>query len=210
MKIYYNIIYTLFFAFAISLNTSIGNTYEPKKKIIDTCEIASLNAFKTYGLVVDSCSNQSLYAAVYNYLGIPYRSAGKSEKGFDCSGFASTLYKVVFNKKISGSANDIFKTLKPLDKSELQEGDLIFFKRGKGRIFHVGVYLANNKFAHSESHIGVTISDINENYWKRYFYKGGRLSHDQASLIKDDLQLSKTPQPSKAKVVRKTKRHRKH
>lgn len=210
MKIYFKFILVFFFTFALLVNASVGRTHEPKKRIIDTCELANFSVFKKYGLEIDSCSNRSLYAAVYNYLGVPYRSAGRSERGFDCSGFASTLYKVVFNKKIIGSASDIFKTTKPLSKSELQEGDLIFFKRGKGRIFHVGVYLANNKFAHSESRIGVTISDMNENYWRRYFYKGGRLTHDQLSQLKDNLQPAKKLQKPTVNIVRKSEGLQKH
>ena len=60
-------------------------------------------------------------------------------------------------------------------KEELKEGDLVFFKINSKSISHVGVYLGDDKFAHASSSKGVMISNLNEAYWKRYYYKGGRL-----------------------------------
>ena len=57
----------------------------------------------------------------------------------------------------------------------MQEGDLVFFKIKSSAISHVGVYIGDNKFAHASSSKGVMISNLNEPYWSRYYYKGGRL-----------------------------------
>jgi lipoprotein Spr len=54
-------------------------------------------------------------------------------------------------------------------------GDLVFFKIKKNRISHVGVYLGNNKFAHSAVKGGVRIDSLDTPYYKKTFYKGGRL-----------------------------------
>ena len=62
----------------------------------------------------------------------------------------------------------------PLNKEDLKEGDLVFFKIKSKSISHVGVYLGDNRFAHSSTG-GVKISNINEPYYSRYFYKGGRI-----------------------------------
>ena len=51
------------------------------------------------------------------------------------------------------------------------EGDILFFKIKKGQISHVGVYLGNNTFAHASVHSGVIISDLDEDYYKKYFFK---------------------------------------
>jgi len=37
------------------------------------------------------------------------------------------------------------------------------------------VYLGENRFAHASSSRGVVISNLNEPYYSRYFYKGGRI-----------------------------------
>ena len=49
----------------------------------------------------------------------------------------------------------------------LSEGDLVVFRgvRGPG-IDHVGVYLEDGKFVHASTSIGVTISDLSEEYYK--------------------------------------------
>jgi len=51
----------------------------------------------------------------------------------------------------------------------------LFFKIGRRYISHIGIYLGDNKFMHASRSEGVTISDLDEPYWKRYFYKAGRL-----------------------------------
>jgi lipoprotein Spr len=61
------------------------------------------------------------------------------------------------------------------NKEELKEGDLVFFKIGSRSITHMGVYMGNNKFAHASSSKGVMISDLDEAYWRKYYYKGGRM-----------------------------------
>jgi len=63
----------------------------------------------------------------------------------------------------------------PISKDELKEGDLIFFKIKSHYISHMGVYIGDNKFAHASSSRGVMISNLDESYWKRYYYKSGRL-----------------------------------
>lgn len=130
-----------------------------------------------YGLNNDSLFNPFLYQAVQDWLGTCYRYGGRSKEGIDCSDFTSVLYEKVYNINLTGSAGDMYKKCSPLTRSELQEGDLVFFKIRKHFISHVGVYLANNKFAHASSGAGVIISDLNDPYYSRYFYKGGFIAN---------------------------------
>ena len=62
----------------------------------------------------------------------------------------------------------------PVSKDDLKEGDLVFFKIHSRSISHVGIYLGNNRFAHASSK-GVAISSLDDAYYSRYFYKGGRM-----------------------------------
>jgi lipoprotein Spr len=72
---------------------------------------------------------------------------------------------IVFNKEDLQVLND------------LKEGDLIFFKaEGRRNISHVGIYLANNKFAHASTSQGVTISDLADPYWQRRLFSLGRVA----------------------------------
>ena len=60
-----------------------------------------------------------------------------------------------------------------VDKSELEPGDLVFFKEyyGGNSIGHVGIYIGNGKFVHaSTSTVGVIISELgSDNYTRRWY-----------------------------------------
>jgi lipoprotein Spr len=124
---------------------------------------------------VQSLPDTDMYKTIYEWLGTPYRYSGESKDGIDCSGFVCMLYKRSFDLTLAQSAAEIYKEVKPVKKSALKEGDLVFFKIKKKRISHVGVYVGNNKFAHASVQNGVIISDLDEPYYKKYFYKGGRI-----------------------------------
>jgi lipoprotein Spr len=148
---------------------------QTKKSTEDPDNLAKDYFSQIMGVAVSATSDVKLYQFVYDWLGTPYRLGGTSEKGIDCSGFAYQLYDKVFNTVIGNNSRNIFSKVNPINKEELKEGDLVFFKINSRAISHVGVYLGDNKFAHASSSRGVMISNLNEPYWKRYYYKGGRL-----------------------------------
>jgi lipoprotein Spr len=134
---------------------------------------------KTYlsqimGVALSATSNMKLFNFVHDWIGTPYRFGGSSRKGIDCSAFTKQLYSDVFNLTIRRSSRDIFSMVNPVGKDDLKEGDLVFFKIHSRSISHVGIYLGNNRFAHASSR-GVAISSLDDAYYSRYFYKGGRL-----------------------------------
>jgi lipoprotein Spr len=100
--------------------------------------------------------------------------AAAQARGIDCSAFTKQLYSDVFNLTIRRSSRDIFSMVNPVSKDDLKEGDLVFFKIHSRSISHIGIYLGNNRFAHASSR-GVAISSLDDAYYSRYFYKGGRL-----------------------------------
>ena len=115
-----------------------------------------------------------LYDFVFDWIGKPYRFGGTSKNGIDCSAFARELYARVMNQYIPRNSRQQFKYVKPINKEELQPGDLVFFKIKTRDISHVGVYLSDNKFIQS-SKSGVNVASLEHPYWKRYYYKAGRL-----------------------------------
>lgn len=126
------------------------------------------------GVALSTTSNVKLFQFVYDWIGTPYHFGGDSRKGIDCSAFTKELYSKVFNLTIKRNSRDIFSMVDPVAKDDLKEGDLVFFKIHSRRISHVGIYLGDNKFAHASSR-GVAINSLDDSYYSRYFYKGGRL-----------------------------------
>ncbi|MDB5133610.1 MAG: glycoside hydrolase [Mucilaginibacter sp.] len=126
------------------------------------------------GVALSTTSNVKLFQFVYDWIGTPYHFGGDSKRGIDCSAFTKELYGKVFNLTIKRNSRDIFSMVAPVRKDELQEGDLVFFKIHSRSISHVGIYLGNNRFAHASSR-GVAINSLDDSYYSRYFYKGGRL-----------------------------------
>jgi lipoprotein Spr len=135
---------------------------------------------KKYDLLLGnkSCEidNLELFRFIDEWLLVPYKYAGKSKFGVDCSGLASLLMKQVYGKTISGSSANIYEQTNPVSRANLKEGDLVFFKINSPHISHMGVYLENNKFIHASTHGGVVISDLIDAYYARYFYKAGRVN----------------------------------
>jgi len=129
---------------------------------------------QTMGIAPRSMANTELYRFVYEWIGTPYRLGGNSKKGIDCSKFSLAVYENVFGTSIGYTSINQYANVKPIEKGSLRPGDLVFFKIRKKRITHVGIYLGDDKFAHAASSRGVMISNLNDAYWKRYYYSGGR------------------------------------
>lgn len=121
-----------------------------------------------------SVSNIKLYSFIDEWYGVPYLYAGKSKTGVDCSGFTTILYKEVYGKNFLGPAAALYNASKEVKEDELEEGDLVFFKINSEKVSHVGVYLQNSRFVHASTKKGIIISNLNEPYYRKYFFKGGR------------------------------------
>lgn len=142
---------------------SDGESIEPVKK-----SMADINNGKQ--------NNIALFGFIEDWYGTPYRYGGDSRKGIDCSAFVRELYDNVYGSRLSRTAAEQFANSDYIsNKSQLKEGDLVFFKIRSKNISHVGVYLADGKFVHSSRSKGVVISNLDESYWTRYYTGGGRV-----------------------------------
>ena len=130
---------------------------------------------QTLGLRLAFNENKDLLRAVTDWIGAPYSYGNDSRKGTDCSGFVTRVFREVYGITLQRSSRSMFSTTKHVAKAEMQTGDLVFFRRGRGPIYHVGIYLKNGRFAHSACNGGVMVSSLNQPYYQRNFYAAGRV-----------------------------------
>jgi len=169
------IVIALFFSvLAAQAQTKTSPAASDDKNTDDQESLAKDYLSQIMGVAMSATSNMKLFHFVYDWIGTPYRFGGSSRKGIDCSAFTKELYSDVFNMDIQRNSRDIFSMVSPVKRDELKEGDLVFFKIHSRRISHVGIYLGNNRFAHASSR-GVAINSLDDAYYNRYFYRGGRM-----------------------------------
>jgi cell wall-associated NlpC family hydrolase len=84
----------------------------------------------------------------YKLRGTPYRYGGTTPRGFDCSGYTGYVYKKA-GKKIPRTSRAQYAATKHLSRRSAKPGDLVFFKNGSGRVYHVGIFAGGNMLWHS-------------------------------------------------------------
>lgn len=142
---------------------------------LDSVKVDSF--FKTHSIDLSKANNLEMYYEIYRWYRTCYRYGGNSDKGIDCSHFVNMLYEKIYGHRLNNSSASIFTQCKVVKKGieDAVEGDLVFFTIKKKRVSHIAIYLQNGKFAHASTQAGVIISDITEPYYKRHFYKVGRM-----------------------------------
>ena len=125
----------------------------------------------------DKLTNIPLLQDIDHWWGTQYCLGGSTEDCIDCSGFTQTIMRDVYAVNVPRTASDQYDSTLRIDDNQLSEGDLVFFHTtGRGHsITHVGVYITNNHFAHASTTGGVTISTLDDPYWKPKYVAAGRV-----------------------------------
>ena len=144
-----------------------------KKKLKDFMDSGTEKVINTH----NTNANEIIKTA-QKYLGVPHCMGGTTMKCMDCSGLLVTVfanYSIQLPHNSEEQAR-YGKIITAMDK--LIKGDLVFFIRSyktNSIITHSGIYVGNNKFIHTSTSNGVTITSLNDPWWKEKFIFGTRV-----------------------------------
>jgi cell wall-associated NlpC family hydrolase len=112
------------------------------------------------------------------FLGLPYLWGGTSSFGFDCSGFTQMLLRARgFNMPRDADQQAAWGGLIPIDRKDLQPGDLLFFGSSPRNITHTAMYIGDGQFiqATTNGHPVVQISPLDDEPWTRLLVASRRV-----------------------------------
>jgi murein DD-endopeptidase / murein LD-carboxypeptidase len=145
---------------------------------------ARIKAFKEGGVEkkVDTHNYdiEGIIAYAESLIGTPHVMGGYSTSGLDCSGMVK-LAHAQFDVTLPHSSDEQgrYGTILSPDE-ELKRGDLVFFHSTYATpklITHSGIYLGDNKFIHTSSSRGVSISVLlDSGYWQEHYLFATRLA----------------------------------
>lgn len=151
----------------------IIETQAEKNKLKDFMDAGYENVINTHHTNPD----EIIYTA-QKYLGVPHCMGGTTMKCMDCSGLLVTVFanygiQLPHNSEEQARYGKII-----VGTDELVKGDLVFFigtYKTDRLITHSGIYVGNNKFIHTSTSNGVTITSLNDPWWKEKFIFGTRV-----------------------------------
>lgn len=120
-------------------------------------------------LILDSLRDQA-----EQWRGVPYRYGGLSESGVDCSGFVYLTFQSRLGLELPRTTDELARRGERVGRGDLRPGDLVFFKTGF-RDRHVGIYMGGGRFLHASTSRGVITSSLNNQYWRKHYWKARRL-----------------------------------
>lgn len=117
-------------------------------------------------------------ALAHKFMGLPYTWGGTSSYGYDCSGFMQMLIR--HRGKLMPRDADIqaaWTGLAPVERKDLQPGDLLYFGSSPQKITHTGMYIGDGKFINATTHETpmVRIDDLHLPYWTKLLVAARRL-----------------------------------
>jgi cell wall-associated NlpC family hydrolase len=126
-------------------------------------------------------SRDTLVVEAMKYLGVPYKWAGKTPKGFDCAGFTRFIYRK-FDILLPPSAGAQYKVGVKVSQEDLSVGDLVFYgdRHRHSLVGHVGIVTAvygdSFEFIHAATSKGICITSSKEAYYRKRYIGARRVA----------------------------------
>lgn len=127
-------------------------------------------------------AGQAIADYAQEFLGVPYVWGGTTPSGFDCSGFIQYVFRH-FGYELPRGTNAQLNCGTAVAKSELQPGDIIFFRDPEyaegGPTSHAGIYIGGGEFIHASTYNGnerVQIHPLSNAYYTRVYAAARRIA----------------------------------
>jgi cell wall-associated NlpC family hydrolase len=118
-------------------------------------------------------------------IGAPYVWGAEGPDAFDCSGLVLWIYGQL-GLQVPRTAQQQFDWATPIDQSQLQQGDLVFFENtypSSDRITHVGIYSGDGMVVMATT-TGDYVREVllSDSYWSAHFAGAGRPPYEEVSV----------------------------
>jgi cell wall-associated NlpC family hydrolase len=144
-----------------------------KNKLKDFMDTGYENVINTH-----MTNANEIIKTAQKYLGVPHCMGGTTMECMDCSGLLVTVF-ASYGIQLPHNSEELARYGKIIaGMDELIKGDLVFFIRTYKTdklITHSGIYVGNNKFIHTSTSNGVTITSLNDPWWNEKFIFGTRI-----------------------------------
>ncbi|HJC00084.1 MAG TPA: C40 family peptidase [Candidatus Flavonifractor merdavium] len=158
------------------VKTSGGSVGYVSSDYMTTCKDSAGSRGDGTVVAASSSLGQQVVDYAKQFLGVPYVYGGNGPNSFDCSGFTTYVYRH-FGYTLNRTATGQLSNGVSVSKSELQPGDLVFFKDGGSKpVSHVGIYIGGGQFIHaSTSTYEVRINDLTSGYYNNVYVYARRI-----------------------------------
>jgi cell wall-associated NlpC family hydrolase len=140
--------------------------------------LAAILGFASSAAVAEAPSDMIVREA-REAIGARYRWGAVGERVTDCAGLVRRVAATA-GVELPRRSSDQYRHGKPVKKSELRPGDLVFFKNTYKRgISHVGIYIGDGEFIHAASRRKrVVVDRLDESYFSSRFAGARRVVED--------------------------------
>ena len=158
------------------VKTSGGSVGYVSSEYMVTCKDSAGSRGDGTVVAASSSLGQQVVDYAAQFLGTPYVYGGNGPNSFDCSGFTSYVYRH-FGYTLNRTATGQLSNGVSVSKSELQPGDLVFFKSGGSKpVSHVGIYVGGGQFIHASTNTyEVRYDNLTSGYYNNVYVYARRV-----------------------------------